>query len=119
MATPKLGLPEITASQSQKEVTHSASLRTLDVLVQLRVIDRHLSAAPSGPSDGDTYIVASPPSSSDDWSLEANATTDDVVFYNNTAWEKAITPLEGIMAYIEDENLFYKFDGANWVSLGF
>jgi hypothetical protein len=37
MTTPKLKLPELTASQSQKHVTHNEALFFLDTLVQLPV----------------------------------------------------------------------------------
>lgn len=52
-------LPYLFASQAQKHVTHNEGLRLLDGLVQLAVLDRDLTTPPSGPTDGDRYIVAS------------------------------------------------------------
>lgn len=42
--TDNLSLPYLIAAQSQKHVTHNESLRALDVVVQLAVEDRDLSA---------------------------------------------------------------------------
>ena len=52
-------LPYLLAAQAQKHVTHNEALRLLDGLVQLAVLDRHLTAPPASPADGDRYIVAS------------------------------------------------------------
>ena len=48
-------LPYLLASQAQKHVTVNEALRLLDGLV---VLDRHLTAPPASPADGDRYIVA-------------------------------------------------------------
>ena len=57
--TTHLLLPYLLASQAQKHVTHNEALRLLDGIVQLSVLDRHLTAPPASPDDGDRYIVAS------------------------------------------------------------
>jgi hypothetical protein len=41
------------AAQAQKHVTVNEALRLLDGLVQLAVLDRHLTAPPASPADGD------------------------------------------------------------------
>ena len=58
-ATTNLLLPYLLASQAQKHVTLNESLRLLDGLVQMAVIDRNLTAPPASPADGDRYIVGS------------------------------------------------------------
>lgn len=45
-ATPLLSLPLILPAQAQKHVTHNESLRLLDILVHLAVLDRDRSAPP-------------------------------------------------------------------------
>lgn len=55
----KLGLHLLTASQSQKHVTHNEAINKLDILVQLNVLDRDLTAPPGSPADGACYIVGS------------------------------------------------------------
>ena len=52
-------LPYLLAAQAQKHVTLNEALRLLDGLVQLAVLDRHLTAPPASPADGDRHIVAS------------------------------------------------------------
>ena len=52
-------LPYLLAAQAQKHVTVNEALRLLDGLVQLAVLDRHLTAPPASPADGARYIVAS------------------------------------------------------------
>ncbi len=56
--SPILSLPLIMPAQAQKHVTHNEALRLLDVMVQLAVLNRNLSAAPALPSVGDRHIVA-------------------------------------------------------------
>jgi len=52
-------LPYVLAAQAQKHVTVNEALRLLDGLLQLAVLDRHLTTPPASPADGDRYIVAS------------------------------------------------------------
>ena len=46
-------LPYLLAAQAQKHVTVNEALRLLDGLVQFAVLDRHLTAPPASPADGD------------------------------------------------------------------
>ena len=48
--TPNLALPLIAGNQAQKHVTVNEALRLLDGLVQLTVLDRHLTAPPASPA---------------------------------------------------------------------
>lgn len=109
--TPKLGMPEISESQSGKSTTHNEALRDLDALVQLNVIDI-ASEPPSGPSDGDTYIVGDSSSSSSEW----NGQDDKIAYYENTAWS-FLSPDEGWRAFVQDEDEFYVYLGASlgWI----
>jgi len=106
--TPKLTMPEISASQSSKEVTHNSALRDLDCLVQASAIDKDLSDAPGAPSDGDTYIVGASPTSGDDW----DGHTDDIAYYESSAWAFH-TPDEGWRIYVQDEAKYYTFTSAS------
>jgi hypothetical protein len=56
--SPVLSLPLIQPAQAQKHVTHNEALRMLDVLVQLAVASRSLTAPPTFPADGARWIVA-------------------------------------------------------------
>ena len=56
--TTHLLLPYLLAAQAQKHVTVNEALRLLDGIVQLAVLDRHRTAPPADPADGDRHIVA-------------------------------------------------------------
>jgi len=112
MATaPKTGAPEISASQSSKEVTHNQAVRIFDALVMPNVIDKDLADAPAA-SDGDTYIVATGSTSGDDWDGHA----DDIAYYSSSGWI-FMTPAAGWLVYVTDEDTYYKFmDSAGWTA---
>lgn len=109
MASPKLAIPELSASQSQKEVTvNSGVIRTVDVLVQATIKDKDLATPPGSPADGDTYIVAGSPTGA--WVGHAK----HIAYYQSSAWAFHV-PAEGWLVFIQDENAFYFYDGAAWV----
>jgi hypothetical protein len=56
--TPHLTLPYMLAAQSQKHVTYNETLRALDAIVHLSVLDRDLATPPASPLDGQRYIPA-------------------------------------------------------------
>ncbi|MEM7425180.1 MAG: DUF2793 domain-containing protein [Pseudomonadota bacterium] len=109
--TTKLLLPLIEASQAQKHVTHNESLLTLDVVVQLGVLDRDLTAPPAGPADGDTYVVAPP--ATDAWA----GNEGNIASWQDGVWQFRV-PRTGWIAWIADEAQLCAFDGAAWVSVG-
>lgn len=105
--TAVLGLPLMAANQSQKHVTHNDALLELDILVQLTILDKDLSAPPGSPVEGDRYIVAGSPTGL--WAGQANRIT---AFYNGS-W-KFFTAKEGWLGYVQDENALYVFNGTTW-----
>lgn len=107
--TPKLGMPEITENQASKYLTNNEGLRIQDSLVQCTAIDI-LDDAAGAPSDGDTYIVGAP-SSGDDW----NGHDDEIAYYQSSAWAFRV-PKEGWLAYVQDENKLYVYNGSSWVN---
>jgi hypothetical protein len=68
--TPRLALPYILAQQSQKEVTHAASLNRLDALVQPVVQQVGLNTPAGSPADGQCWIVGATPTGT--WTGQAN-----------------------------------------------
>lgn len=50
--SPVLSLPYIQPAQAQKHVTHNEALRLLDLVVQLAVTSRAVSAPPASPNVG-------------------------------------------------------------------
>lgn len=112
--TPKTGMAEISEAQALKYLTHNSALRILDAVVQCTAIDRDLYVPPGAPSDGDTYIVGTTDSTSDDWEGQ----DDNIAYYQSSGWI-FITPLEGWSVYVQDEGLVYTFvsTSAGWVAL--
>lgn len=107
MTTTHLALPELTASQSQKHVTHNEALFFLDSVIQLAVLDKDLTGPPGGPSLGDRYIPAA--TATGDWTGQEN----DIAVYDGSGWI-FLTPKNGWLAKVVDEGRVYEFNGTNW-----
>jgi Protein of unknown function (DUF2793) len=104
-------LPYLLAAQAQKHVTVNEALRLLDGLVQLAVLDRHLTAPPVSPDDGDRYIVASGATGPwAGWDL-------NVAYHVDGAWMRLV-PRIGWQAWVIDEARFLAWDGSGWVAAG-
>ena len=104
-------LPYLLAAQAQKHVTVNEALRLLDGLVQLAVLDRHLTAPPASPADGDRYIVASGATGAwAGWDL-------NVAYWVDGAWMRLV-PRPGWQAWVVDEASFLAWDGSAWSAAG-
>lgn len=106
--TPKLGLPRLISSQAQKHVTMNEALQQLDVLVQLSVKDKDLSAPPAAPAEGDAYIVGA--SATGLWDGHSGKVA---AFSPSGIWFFHV-PKAGWVAYVEDESKHYSHDGSVW-----
>jgi len=85
-----------------------ANLKLLDMINQLGVLDKDLTAPPGGPANGDRYIVAVGATGA--W------TGHDlkIAVYIESTWEFHI-PLLGWGAYVIDEGFRYDWNGVGWV----
>ncbi len=102
-----LNLPYIMAAQAQKHVTHNDSIRALDALVQISVIDRNFTAPPPSPNEGDRYIPAT--GATGTW-----AGKDGVIAaYQDGAW-MFYPPQSGWIAYVIAEARLIVFAGSGW-----
>jgi hypothetical protein len=108
--TSNLNLPFIAAAQAQKHVTHNESLRVLDAVVQLMVLDKDLVAPPGSPAEGERFIVG--PASSGAWTGQ----TDKVAAWQDGAWA-FYTPRTGWLAWAADEGRLYAWSGSGWSAL--
>jgi hypothetical protein len=109
--TTHLLLPYILASQAQKHVTHNESLRLLDAMVQLSVLDSSRTAPPASPTDGDRHIVASGATGLwAGWDL-------NVAFWVDGVWMRLV-PRPGWLAWIADEAAFVVWNGSAWDPVG-
>jgi len=71
------------------------------------IIDRDLSAPPGSPVKGDRYIVKA--TGTGDWAGHDNAIT----YYTGAAWV-FIAPVEGLVCWVKDEDLFVRHNGTIW-----
>jgi len=69
--TPNLKLPFLAPAQAQKHVTVNESLAELDALVHCAVLGMQRNDPPSGPAEGDRWLVG--PAPTGDWAGEAGA----------------------------------------------
>lgn len=109
--SPNLNLPYILAAQAQKHVVHNEAIRAIDAVVQLSVLDRNLAAPPTGPADGDRYIVAASPSGA--WAGHAAK----IAAWQDGAWQIHM-PREGWVAWIADEDVLVVWSGTDWLTAG-
>ena len=107
MPSPRLAVPYILAAQSQKEVTHNDGLNVLDALVQAVVEDRDLTAPPGAPAEGQVWIVAA--AATGDWAGHDG----ELAQFIGGAWKFHI-PFDGLTAWLADENVPARYDGAAW-----
>ena len=115
--TTRIKLPYIIQSQSQKEVTHNASLEIIDTLLHPMAIDIGINTPPesaknqdSKTQDGNRYIVGSTPRGA--WENYPNS----LAYSENGSW-KFIEPFEGLMVWVRDKKQHYIYDGLRWFSI--
>lgn len=109
--TANLALPLIAAGQAGKHVTHNEALVALDRLVQLACLDKDLTSPPSSPAEGDRYLVADAAPTGAWTGLSGH-----IVHFHDGVWN-GLAPRAGWLAYLADEDAFYRFDGTAWIAL--
>ena len=105
--SPILSLPLIMPAQAQKHVTHNEALRLLDVMVQLAVLNRNLSAPPALPAVGDRHIVAT--GAVGLWAGQVGK----IALYTSTGWQ-FFAPLQGWQAHVLAEGVTVVYAGVAW-----
>ncbi len=106
--TNNLGITLVEQAQAQKEVTVNEAITILDSALGGGVIDKDLNTPPGSPVEGNRYIVAASPTGA--WSGKAK----NIAFYFNGGW-RFIAPVEGLQAWVNDEDTLYFYDGSNWI----
>jgi len=102
--TARHGLNRWVGGQFQPYVSVNETINQLDAISGLDIINRDLTAPPGGESDGDTFIVG--PAATGAW-----AGQDGNIAYFLAGAYKFFTPVNGQLAWIEDENLLLVYDG--------
>lgn len=106
--TPRTGAPLLAAAQAQKHVTHNEALYQFDAFLCARFLDCDLTAPPSSPSDGDTYLVHA--TATGDWMGQSNK----IAYCADGAW-RFYAPFGGLVAYVADESKLIVYTGSAWV----
>ena len=109
-ASANLDITHMEEGQSGGEVLFNEGVNRLDAIALPVAQDKDLTAPPGGESDGEMWIVGA--SATGDW-----ATHDDALAIYVSGW-LFVTPQEGAMVYLKDENVFYVFDGSDWALWG-
>ncbi|MCT4654466.1 MAG: DUF2793 domain-containing protein [Cohaesibacter sp.] len=107
--TARLHLPMIAQSQAQKHITHNEALFVLDMVAQASVLDAGLSVPPSGPKEGDCYLVAA--GASGDWTGKEN----HIAAWRGSDWIFA-TPQAGWRVWDLDSQTLLIYGDGNWQS---
>lgn len=93
--------------QAHKHITVNESLALLDILVQLSVESKNLTAPPSELIEGTAYIIAS--SASGTWENKAG----QIAVVQNGAWV-FVEPKAGFSAWNKTDNLHYTYYNDEW-----
>jgi hypothetical protein len=109
MSTPRFAFPYIQTSQAQKEVTHNEALLMMDALVSLSLEDRHLSAPPVSPQNGQVWFINGAGSGA--W----NGQSSNLAHYDSGQWYFYVVP-DGLRAWIKDEAGYFVYSGGSWAA---
>jgi hypothetical protein len=105
-----LALPFIEGGELLPDVTLNETLRLLDTLVQLAILDRDLNAPPGSPAEGQRWIVKASPSPTGAWAGHGN----QVAAWQEGDWVFS-QPQTGWFAYLIDESALIAWSGSAWV----
>ncbi|MBE8191001.1 MAG: DUF2793 domain-containing protein [Alphaproteobacteria bacterium] len=105
--TPNLALDYLMPDQAQKHITINDSLRRLDALVHLSVVNRSTTNPPTAPANGVRYLV--PQTAQGEWATHEN----QIAFYEDTGWQYLV-PRIGWRLWDEAENIYLIYNGTIW-----
>ena len=110
-ASANLALPFIEGGELLPDVTLNETLRLIDTLVQLAIVDRDLNAPPGSPAEGQRWIVKASPSPTGAWAGHGN----HVAAWQDGGWVFCV-PQAGWFAYVIDESALVAWNGTAWVN---
>lgn len=100
---PGLGLKAFhTPGSNAWDADYDVNIRTLSAVVHLNVLDR-IAAVPGSPANGDIYLIT------------GVTNQNKIAVRDASAWVY-LTPTEGWMAWVADEDTQYYFNGTTWVA---
>lgn len=106
-ASPRIGFTDLEQGETIPEVVANESLRMLEQMGNYLVVKDRATAPPGTPVDGDTYLIIA--TATGIWAGKEN----QLALRVGSSW-KYVTPIEGTAAYVQDENVRYRFDGSAW-----
>ncbi len=105
----RLGLPLISAGQSQKEIFHNEALALIDLLLHGSVVASGVDTPPGAPLPGQCWIVGDSPSGA--WAGEAGS----VAGWTSGGW-RFVVPRAGMSLWDEAAGGPVIHDGGDWVA---
>jgi hypothetical protein len=113
MTTPK-GAPELTSAQAIPETTVNEQVRHTEAgACHFVVADNDLTGPPGSCADGASYIIAA--TATGLWAGKENYIATALGANATGGWTYH-APIEGMTAYIQDENDRHLYGGATWAS---
>lgn len=108
---PRFGATELVSAQAVPETTVNENLRYVaQGAMHFIIKDRDLTAPPGSPAEGDCYLVAASPTGA--WTGQAAK----IAFLLSTGAWRFITVIEGMSAWVNDEDVLLVYNGAAWVT---
>jgi hypothetical protein len=104
-----LALPFIEGGELLPDVTLNETLRLIDTLVQLAILDRDLNAPPGSPAEGQRWIVKASPTGA--WAGHGN----HIAAWQDGDWVFS-APKTGWLAYAIDEGALIGWNGTAWTT---
>ncbi|MFL6845646.1 MAG: DUF2793 domain-containing protein [Allosphingosinicella sp.] len=105
--TPRFGLPFIIPGQAQKELFHNEALTRIDLALHPAVEGAPATAPPTGPVEGQCWIVA--PAATGAWSGRDGA----LAMWTEAGW-RFLLPAPGTTAWDKAAGLPVVWDGTVW-----
>ncbi|HEX8262596.1 MAG TPA: DUF2793 domain-containing protein [Allosphingosinicella sp.] len=106
-STPRFALPYILPGQAQKELFHNEALARIDLALHPAVEGGPEATPPTGPQEGQCWIVASP--GSGDWAGRDGM----LAMWTEGGW-RFLAPAPGTVAWNKAASLPLLWDGAQW-----
>jgi hypothetical protein len=110
-ASANLALPFIEGGELLPDVTLNETLRLIDTLVQLAIVDRDLNTPAGAPIEGQRWIVKASPAPTGLWAGQGN----HIAAWQDGGWVFC-TPKVGWFAYVIDEGALIAWNGTAWVA---
>lgn len=107
--TTHMGITLLEMAQAQKEITVNEAFARIDALLNSGVVDKDLGTPPASPVEGDIYIVG--PTPTGQWAGKSGQ-----IAYFDRFW-RFITPNEGALMWVNDENAHYIYNGSAWAQI--